>query len=191
MSSQVNSVLRVTLARSVAAARQALGLTQASLATAAGVSRATIIQIESGEGGPRLSTVASLAEALGTSPMVLLIGPAEIEALARLVDDPSLIEKAQAQLSEDEVAKMQEILATRLPRSESRVAKMSGVAATTAGGVGHVAGAAAGVAIGSVLLPGLGSAIGGTLGAIFGAATKRNRPSTPSGADRSSSKARK
>ena len=53
------------LARNVAAARQRAGWTQHQLARAADLSRATIHLIEAGACDPRLSTVTSLAKALG------------------------------------------------------------------------------------------------------------------------------
>lgn len=53
------------LARNVATARQRAGWTQHQLAQAADLSRATIHLIEAGACDPRLSTVTSLAKALG------------------------------------------------------------------------------------------------------------------------------
>lgn len=59
------------LARNVAHARQQAGWTQHQLARAADLSRATIHLIEAGACDPRLSTVTSLAQALGQPALSL------------------------------------------------------------------------------------------------------------------------
>ena len=59
------------LARNVAAARQRAGLTQHQLAQAADLSRATVHLIEAGACDPKLSTVTSLANALGRTALSL------------------------------------------------------------------------------------------------------------------------
>lgn len=63
------------LARNVAELRQKAGLTQLQLATAADLSRATVHLIEAGACDPRLSTVTSLAEALGRNALSLFADP--------------------------------------------------------------------------------------------------------------------
>ena len=65
------------LARNVAAARQRAGWTQHQLARAADLSRATIHLIEAGIGDPRLSTVTSLAKALGRPAIDLFTDQAQ------------------------------------------------------------------------------------------------------------------
>lgn len=60
--------------------RDASGLTQLALAHKAGVSLRTVQAIESGEAKPTLSTVGKIANALDSSPAVLL-SPAD-EAVA-------------------------------------------------------------------------------------------------------------
>ena len=59
--------------------REAVGLTQEALATAAGIGRATMIPLENGRHAPRLSTLSAIAQALGTSVEDLLAGPDELE----------------------------------------------------------------------------------------------------------------
>jgi transcriptional regulator with XRE-family HTH domain len=63
------------LARNVRSLRQDRGLTAAELATRSGVAKATLSQIESARGNPRLETLRDLAEALGVSPTELLAPP--------------------------------------------------------------------------------------------------------------------
>ena len=63
------------LAQNVTASRRAARLTQRELAIAAELSRATVHLIEAGACDPRLSTIASLAQALGSSPLDLLKVP--------------------------------------------------------------------------------------------------------------------
>ena len=85
-----------TLARNLSAARSALGMSQDQLAAAAGVSRATVNQLEGGstaKGDPRLSTVVSLSSALGISPMFLLLGRDELDAAVHAPQGPKLVQR--------------------------------------------------------------------------------------------------
>ena len=52
--------------------REERGQTQAQLSERASVSLSVLKTIESGRGNPRLDTLVSLAEALGTEPLMLL-----------------------------------------------------------------------------------------------------------------------
>jgi XRE family transcriptional regulator, regulator of sulfur utilization len=61
-----------TLSRNVRRLRQDRGLTAAELATRSGVAKATLSQIESARGNPRLETLRDLADALGVSATELL-----------------------------------------------------------------------------------------------------------------------
>ncbi|MGC4030678.1 MAG: helix-turn-helix transcriptional regulator [Tepidisphaeraceae bacterium] len=63
------------LAQNVAELRQKAGLTQLQLAVAADLSRATVHLIEAGACDPRLSTVTSLADALGRNALSLFADP--------------------------------------------------------------------------------------------------------------------
>lgn len=63
------------LAQNVARARQEAGLTQHQLARVADLSRATIHLVEAGACDPRLSTVTSLAAALGVDALRLFDAP--------------------------------------------------------------------------------------------------------------------
>lgn len=147
------------LSQNVVAARTAVHMTQQELADAAGISRATIAEIERGSADPRLSTVVAMADALGTSPMMLLL---EKEALEVAQQVGGKAEALAKHLSKESVEKMQEWLRTDGSRGFQQAAK-EGVRALGVGGK-----AAVGAAIGSTLLPGLGTIVGATLGGLLG-----------------------
>jgi DNA-binding XRE family transcriptional regulator len=65
---------RLSLGERVREVRTAAGMTQGQLASAAGVSRLTVVRLESGEQSPRYDTLVAIAEALGRAPAELLLG---------------------------------------------------------------------------------------------------------------------
>lgn len=164
------------LGRSLVAARTANHMTQQELAKASGVSRATIAEIESGKGDPRLSNIVALAQALRTSPMMLLL---EKGALTREVAGQLQQRTDALNVPIESVEKMNSYLNSD-SRSGPQHAAREGIRALGAGG-----GAGVGAAIGSVLLPGIGTAIGAALGGLLGewsakeAGVRESRPAKP------------
>lgn len=156
---------RDTLARNLAAARSALGLSQEQLAVAAGVSRATINQLEGAEGDARLSTLVNLAAALGVSPVFLLLGRDELDAIAKAPGSKE-VKEVQAHLAPEELETMRRLLQSGVARNRSKAVAI-GSAAATAAAVGATAGAIATAAIGTMLLPGIGTAIGAVIGSSW------------------------
>ena len=73
----------LNLAHNLAIIRVATGWTQQALADAAGISRATIAQLEAGLGDPRLSTLEQIARALEITPSTLLLSTPDVEMLVR------------------------------------------------------------------------------------------------------------
>lgn len=153
-----------TLARNLSAARGALGLSQDQLAAAAGVSRATVNQLEGGasaKGDPRLSTLVSLAAALGISPVFLLLGRNELDAIAEAPRSKEA-KDVRAHLTAEELETMRRLLRSGLAKNRTKAVEMGTTAAATAG---VTAGAIAAAAIGTALLPGIGTALGAALAA--------------------------
>jgi transcriptional regulator with XRE-family HTH domain len=155
---------RETVARNVAAARGAIGLSQDALAGDAGVSRATVVQLEGAEGDPRLSTLAGVAAALGVSPAFLLLGRDELDAIARAPSSAEA-EKVRRNLPADELEAMRRLLRSGIPRNTTRAVAIGSDAVSAAG---LKKGALVGAAIGTVLMPGLGTQLGAALGAWRG-----------------------
>lgn len=145
---------KVTLAKNLNLARTAGQLTQMELAEAATVSRATIAQLEAGDGDPRLSTIVDLATALGTSPVLLLMGEDEMCAIASVQLNDNLV-------SADEVEQMRRMVASGLKKQRLQAGRLGANAARAAGL------SAVGAAIGSVLMPGIGTAVGAAVGAFL------------------------
>lgn len=148
-----------TLARNLSAARTALGMTQDQVAEAAGVSRATIVQLEAAEGDPHLSTMTGVACALGVSPVILLLGRDELHAIATA---PGSVEakRVQDNLSPETLDMMCRLLRSGIAKNRTKAVAMGTAAATSAG---LAAGTLAGAAIGTALLPGIGTAVGAAI----------------------------
>src|SRR5689334_12380553 len=127
------------LGRSLVAARTANHMTQLELAQASGVSRATIAEIESGKGDPRLSNIVVLARALRTSPMMLLL---ERGALTREVAGQLQVRTEALNVPQESIEKMNGFLNSN-SRSGPQHAAREGIRALGAGG-----GAGVGAAIG-------------------------------------------
>lgn len=151
---------RAILARNLSAARGALGLSQDQLAETAGVSRATIIQMEGAEGDPRLSTLLSVATALGAPPALLLLSSEELDAIvhAPASDD---MERAQEHLSREDVAQIKRLMSSGISKNRAKATAIATGATIAAGFSSSPAIAAA--AIGTMLIPGVGTAMGAAL----------------------------
>lgn len=124
--------VRDMLARNLSAARSALGISQDQLATAGGVSRATINQLEGAEGDPRLSTLVALAAALGVSPVFLLLGRDDLDAIAKAPGSKEAKE-VQAHLTPEELDTMRRLLRSGVAKNRTKAVAMGATAATTAG----------------------------------------------------------
>ena len=158
--------VRDALARNLAAARSALDLSQDQLAAAAGVSRATVNQLEGGtsaKGDPRLSTIASLAAAIGISPMFLLLDRDDLDSIAEAPGSRE-VKDVGSQLTAQDLETMQRLLRSGLARNRAEAVQMGTSAAATAG---VTAGALAAAAIGTALVPGVGTAVGAAIAAAW------------------------
>jgi transcriptional regulator with XRE-family HTH domain len=146
------------LAKNLIVARAIAGITQQALAHLAGVSRATIAQLETGYSDPRLSTIVDLSHALGISPVLLLIGDVEAHALVALSNEAknwSRLVNAEA------VDKMRLLLKSGMLKDRLRAAK---VGAATALADGESSSVCVSTGIFSAIYPGPGTFIGRRLG---------------------------
>jgi len=150
------------LARNLTAARLVAGLTQHELAAASGVSRATIAQLETGVSDPRLSTVVELARVFGLPPLFLLVGAAEVAALARLPED---LEARPVPLPDADVARMRHLASSGLLKDRGRAARAGATVARAAGEPSTAVTVAAGIF--SAYCPGAGTAAGISLGRLL------------------------
>jgi transcriptional regulator with XRE-family HTH domain len=151
------------LAKNLVAARVIAGMTQHDLAVAAGVSRATIAQLETGFSDPRLSTVVDIARALGVAPIVLLSGTEEVEALASLATEPS---DSLTPIPPADLARMRDYVESGMLKDRIRAAR---VGAAVAQGDGNDTPASVAVTAGlfSATLPGRGTLVGARLGRLL------------------------
>ncbi|WP_188111315.1 helix-turn-helix domain-containing protein [Nocardioides antri] len=146
------------VARNLTAARGALGWSQEQLADQAGVSRATVNQLEGGasaNGDPRLSTIASLAAALGISPMFLLLDREELHAIAEAPKSQEARD-INSFLDAGQLKTMDRLLGSGIAKNRAEAVAMGTAAATLAG---ISAGPLAAAAIGTVIVPGIGTAV--------------------------------
>lgn len=172
LSLQVEDV-KDALARNLSAARSALGMSQEQLAAAAGVSRATVNQLEGGasaKGDPRLSTVVNLATALGVSPIFLILRREELEAITHA---PRSLEReaVEAQLRAEQLETIRRLLLSGVAKNRTTAVQMGAEAAATAG---VKAGALVAAAIGTAISPGIGTAVGAAIAAGWLAMKNRN-----------------
>lgn len=97
--------IRQGFARNLLLARKAKNMTQSDLAKAAGVSRATVAQIEGEDVDPKLSTLALLAEALDMTPVWLLMTEQDLSILSALSSTAVLSEFSKS-IPEETVERM-------------------------------------------------------------------------------------
>jgi transcriptional regulator with XRE-family HTH domain len=151
------------LAKNLVAARVIAGLTQLDLANSAGVSRATVAQLETGYSDPRLSTVVELARALGVAPIVLLCGTPEVEALASLGEG---VGDQGPKPSPMDLARIRDYASSGMLKDRVRAARLG--AAVARGGVETPVGIAVTAGLFSAALPGAGTTVGTILGRLLG-----------------------
>jgi transcriptional regulator with XRE-family HTH domain len=150
------------LAKNLVAARVIAGMTQHDLATAAGVSRATIAQLETGFSDPRLSTVVDIARALGIAPIVLLSGTEEVEALAELVSESG----EGPQIPPVDLARMRDYVESGMLKDRIRAARV-GATVARGGGNDTPPGVAVTAGVFSATSPGRGTVVGARLGKLL------------------------
>jgi len=149
------------LAKNLLIARHTANMTQQQLADTSGISRATVAQIETGYSDPRLSTIVDLAAALGMPAILLLVGLAEVQALAKLAE--SAVSQVPLTDSRD-IARMRNYVETGMLKDRLRAAL---IGAHAAGTVFSSPLASISAAIFSAFVPGAGTEIGGLLGELL------------------------
>jgi transcriptional regulator with XRE-family HTH domain len=147
------------------------GLTQQKLATRARVSRATIAQIETGCGDPRLSTVAELAKALNVSPALLLLGFSEVQALSAIHEG---VASSSVTIQPEKLQRMRDYVESGLLKDRLRAAKLGAAVVRGTSGVSSCAVVTA--ALCSPIIPGKGTRAGATLGQLMSQSSQRLPP---------------
>lgn len=150
------------LAKNLVVARLVVGMTQQQLAAAAGVSRATIAQLETGYSDPRLSTIVELARALHLPAIFLLLGMDEIQAFETLATHGEVEPMA---ITAAEVERMRRLAATGMLKDRVRAARLGAAIARSAGQAAPSA--FVGAAIFSAVRPGAGTRTGMLLGQLL------------------------
>jgi transcriptional regulator with XRE-family HTH domain len=150
------------LGKNLSVARLLAGVTQHTLANLSGVSRATVAQLETGISDPRLSTIVDLAKALQISPIALLMGSAEINALTQLRAD---LADRPVELSPTDIRRMELLVQSGMLSDRSRAARIGAAAAQAVDGVGPGAMITAGIL--STYAPGDGTVVGISLGRLL------------------------
>jgi transcriptional regulator with XRE-family HTH domain len=149
------------LAKNLVVARSVAGVTQQELADNAGISRATIAQLETGSSDPRLSTIAVLAKALGVPPILLLMGKPEAIALAAFFQTTT----HGVDLDAGDVARMRRLVDTGMLKDRLRAAMVGATAARSQGDEKLAVSVVA--AIFSAIYPGPGTVAGTILGRLL------------------------
>ncbi|ACL04308.1 transcriptional regulator, XRE family [Desulfatibacillum aliphaticivorans] len=177
-----------TLAKNIVVARSALGITQGDLAKDSGISRATIAQLEAGEGDPKLSTLISLSKSLDSTHWHLLTGKNEMSALISLAETIAKSEETVV-LEEGDLETVKRLLSSGTKKKTIKAAKIGLKAieesiayekedgpsgdsdsegktakAATSDAVNAMA---VGAAMGTTLIPGLGTLVGAALGGFL------------------------
>lgn len=150
------------LAKNLVAARVIRGLTQHELAEAAGVSRATIAQLETGFSDPRLSTVVDIARALGIAPIVLIVGVPEVKAIAEIAHQTEI---QPLNIAATDLERMLDFISSGMLKDRVRAARLGAAIARQGNEVSSSIEVTAGLFSASV--PGIGTSAGAELGRLL------------------------
>lgn len=151
--------VRETLALNLLYAREAAQLTQEQLAVMSGVSRSTINQLENVDGNNndcKLSKLIKITNALKISPICLFLGEDEINTISNI--DYKELNKI---FTRKDTEAMQRHLVSKAFKKKKSCADLGATIAHSAGL------SACGAALGSMLLPGIGTILGASLGSYI------------------------